>query len=216
MELMRQVEVVVESLSVAPVPELRSGGLGVREARRLAKATGIDEQRLGLVLELAAGRRTDRQVGAGSTTSGRRGDLLGTDGGRRPVRRIPPLASRWLVLPGRGWICPSRPGGSSAVAVRMETFMRHCRIRCTPPLRPLDRQLLLGMLRGVAAGIVGGRARASRALICTAPVAARLPTRAPSRTCSDEAHAVRIDRARRPGRPGRALPPTATTPSRPR
>jgi len=42
MELIRQVEVVLEALSAAPVPELRSGGLGVREAKRLAKTTGID------------------------------------------------------------------------------------------------------------------------------------------------------------------------------
>ena len=54
LELIREVEVVLETLSAAPVPELRSGGLGVREAKRLGKLTGIDEQRLGLVLELAA------------------------------------------------------------------------------------------------------------------------------------------------------------------
>ena len=54
LELLREVEVILESLSAAPVPELRSGGLGVRESRRLAKITGIDEQRLGLVLELIA------------------------------------------------------------------------------------------------------------------------------------------------------------------
>ena len=54
MELMRQVEVVLEALSATPVPELRSGGLGVRESKRLSKATGIDEPRLGLILELIA------------------------------------------------------------------------------------------------------------------------------------------------------------------
>ncbi|HCA53584.1 MAG TPA: DNA-binding protein, partial [Mycobacterium sp.] len=54
LELIRQVEVVLETLSAAPVPELRSGGLGVRETKRLAKLTGIDEQRLGLILELTA------------------------------------------------------------------------------------------------------------------------------------------------------------------
>ena len=45
---------LLETLSAAPIPELRSGGLGVREVRRLAKVTGIDEARLGLILELAA------------------------------------------------------------------------------------------------------------------------------------------------------------------
>jgi SAM-dependent methyltransferase len=36
MDVIRQVEVVLGALSAAPVPELRSGGLGVREAKRLA------------------------------------------------------------------------------------------------------------------------------------------------------------------------------------
>ncbi|MCB1292965.1 MAG: DNA-binding protein, partial [Mycobacterium sp.] len=53
-DLMRETEVVLETLSAAPVPELRSGGLGVREAKRLSKLTGIDERRLGFVLEVAA------------------------------------------------------------------------------------------------------------------------------------------------------------------
>ena len=53
-DLMRETEVVLETLSAAPVPELRSGGLGVREAKRLSKLTGVDEQRLGFVLEVAA------------------------------------------------------------------------------------------------------------------------------------------------------------------
>ncbi|MGB7145446.1 MAG: DNA-binding protein, partial [Mycobacterium sp.] len=53
-DLLREVDVLLETLSAAPISELRSGGLGVREVRRLAKVTGIDEARLGLVLELAA------------------------------------------------------------------------------------------------------------------------------------------------------------------
>ena len=39
--------VVLEALSGAPIPELRSGGLGVRDVKRLVKVTGIDDQRLG-------------------------------------------------------------------------------------------------------------------------------------------------------------------------
>ena len=58
-DLLREVDVLLEMLSTAPISELRSGGLGVREIRRLAKTTGIDEARLGLILELAAA--ADRQ-----------------------------------------------------------------------------------------------------------------------------------------------------------
>ena len=53
-DLLRETELVLETLSATPVPELRSGGLGVREVKRLTKLTGIDEQRLGLILEISA------------------------------------------------------------------------------------------------------------------------------------------------------------------
>src|SRR6201991_1905917 len=53
-DLLREFDVLLESLGTTPVSELRSGGLGVREVKRLAKATGVDEARLGLVLEVAA------------------------------------------------------------------------------------------------------------------------------------------------------------------
>ena len=53
-DLLREVDVVIETLSAAPVPELRSGGLGVREVKRLTKVTGIEEPRLGLILEIIA------------------------------------------------------------------------------------------------------------------------------------------------------------------
>jgi len=53
-DLLRELDVLIETLSAAPISELRSGGLGVREVRRLAKITGVDEARLGLILELAA------------------------------------------------------------------------------------------------------------------------------------------------------------------
>lgn len=54
MDLLREIDVVIETLSSTPIPELRSGGLGIREQKRLIKGTGIDENRLGLILEVAA------------------------------------------------------------------------------------------------------------------------------------------------------------------
>ncbi|PRC52008.1 DNA-binding protein, partial [Mycobacterium sp. ITM-2017-0098] len=39
-DLLRDVEVILETLSATPVSELRNGGLGVREVKRLTKATG--------------------------------------------------------------------------------------------------------------------------------------------------------------------------------
>ena len=53
-EILHQFEVVIEALGAAPIAELRNGGLGVRDLKRLAKTTGIDEGRLGLILEIAS------------------------------------------------------------------------------------------------------------------------------------------------------------------
>ncbi|MBX6358105.1 MAG: helicase-associated domain-containing protein, partial [Micromonosporaceae bacterium] len=53
MELVRYAEAVLEALAAEPPSVLRSGGLGVRDLRRLAKATGLDEPTTALVLEVA-------------------------------------------------------------------------------------------------------------------------------------------------------------------
>ena len=87
-DLLREVELVLETLGATPVPELRSGGLGVRDVKRLTKVTGIDEQRLGLILEVVGGRGADRGRPARPRTTRRLGAVLGADGGSRPVHRV--------------------------------------------------------------------------------------------------------------------------------
>lgn len=53
-ELLRHCADVLEALGQVPAPALRAGGLGVRELRRIAKQTGVDEARAGLLVELLA------------------------------------------------------------------------------------------------------------------------------------------------------------------
>ena len=88
LDLMREVELVLETLSATPVPELRSGGLGVRDVKRLTKPTGIDERRLGLILEVALVGGSDRSGHPRAGTARRGRPVLGADRGRRPVHRI--------------------------------------------------------------------------------------------------------------------------------
>src|SRR6266704_579522 len=45
MEAVRHAEAVLEVLSAEPAPALKSGGLGVRDLRRLARATGMPDRR---------------------------------------------------------------------------------------------------------------------------------------------------------------------------
>ena len=87
-DLLHEFDVVVETLGAAPVPELRSGGLGVRDMKRLTKQTGVDETRLGPDPRNRLRGRAYRQRGSGPRTGGRRRAVLGADSGRRPVRRI--------------------------------------------------------------------------------------------------------------------------------
>jgi hypothetical protein len=203
MELLRQVEVVLEALSAAPVPELRSGGLGVREAKRLSKTTGIDERRLGLILELAAA--------AGLIASGIPDPAPTTDGTTYWAPTVgadrfleSAAASRWLQL-ATAWLdLPSRPGligdrgpdGKPYAALSDSLYSTAA---------PLDRRLLLGMLAELPAGGGVDAFSASRALVWRRPRwAARLQP-APVGHLLDEAHAVGLTGRNALSTPARTL-----------
>ncbi len=188
LELLREVEVILESLSAAPVPELRSGGLGVRESRRLAKITGIDEQRLGLVLELIAA--------AGLIASGAPEPAPGDDASAHWAPTVAadrfleaPAANRWYQLASTWLDLPSRPGliggrgpdGKHYAALSDSLYSTAA---------PLDRRQLLGLMAELPPGSGVDAQSASRALIWHRPRwAARLQP-APVAHLLDEAHAV--------------------------
>ncbi|WP_193044219.1 helicase-associated domain-containing protein [Mycolicibacterium baixiangningiae] len=166
-DLLREVDVVLEALSAAPVPELRSGGLGVRDLKRLTKATGIDERRLGLILEVA--------VAAGLLAAGMPdpdpGDGTGTFWAptvaadrfiESPTAvRWHLLASTWLDLPGRPGLVGSRgPDGKPYAALSDSLYSTAA---------PLDRRLLLSVLADLPAGSGVDAASASRAMIWRRP-----------------------------------------------
>ena len=188
LELLREVEVILESLSATPAPELRTGGLGVRESRRLAKTTGIDEQRLGLVLELIA---------AAGLIAGGVPDPAPADD--TPTYWAPtvaadrfleaPTANRWFQLAGTWLDLPSRPGligergpdGKNYAALSDSLYSTAA---------PLDRRLLLGLMSELPVGAGVDARSASRALIWRRPRwAARLQP-GPMAHLLDEAHAV--------------------------
>lgn len=203
MELMRQVEVVTEALSAAPVPELRSGGLGVREAKRLAKTTGIEEQRLGLILELAAAAGL---IASGVPDPAPPGDAVTFWAPTVAADRFAesPPSARWLAL-ARTWLdLPSRPGlignrgpdGKHYAALSDSLYSTAA---------PLDRRLLLGMLAELPAGSSVDATSAARGLIWRRPRwAARLQP-APVAHLLDEAHAVGLTGRDALAGPGRAL-----------
>jgi hypothetical protein len=202
LELIRQVEVLLESLSAAPVAELRSGGLGVREAKRLSKITGIDEQRLGLILELSAA--------AGLIASGIPDpEALEGPGFWAPTVSADrfleaPAASRWLQLASVWLGLPSRPG---LIGERSADGKPYAALSDSlySTAAPLDRRLLLSMLDGLPTGCGVDAASASRALIWRRPRWAARLRPVPVGHLLDEAHAVGLTGRNALSSPGRAL-----------
>ncbi|MFG1953146.1 helicase-associated domain-containing protein [Micromonospora sp. NPDC048830] len=111
MEVVRQTEALLELLSAEPVPVLRSGGVGVRDLRRLAKALGLDDPTTALLLEVAyaAGLAGELELpGATTTRYGADQQILPTGG--YEVWRAMSLAQRWEQL-ARAWLLMTRQVG---------------------------------------------------------------------------------------------------------
>lgn len=201
-DLLRELEVLLENLSVTPVPELRSGGLGIRELKRLAKTTGIDEPRLGLILELAAaagliasGMPDPEPLGEGPywapTAAADR--LTSMD----PAERWYLLASTWLDLPGRPALIGSRGPDAKPYGALSDSLFSTA--------APLDRRLLLCMLADLPAGAGVDAASASAALIWRRPRWARRLQPDPVADLLNESHALGLVGRGALSSPGRAL-----------
>lgn len=202
-DLLREIDVLLQNLSATPVPELRTGGLGVREIKRLAKATGIDEPRLGLILEVVAA--------AGLIAGGMPEPL--PSHGEGPYWAPTPAADRftdmsaaerwhllartWLDLPGRPALLGSRgPDGKLYAALSDSLFSTAA---------PLDRRLLLGMLAELPAGAGVDAATASAALIWRRPRWSRRLQPGPVGDLLTEAHALGLVGRGAISTPGRTL-----------
>lgn len=210
-DLLRELDVLLQTLGTAPVPELRSGGLGVREVKRLAKATGIDEPRLGLILEVAAA--------AGLIASGMPDpEPPGGDGpywaptvaadrftAMSPAERWHLLATAWLDLPGRPALIGSRGPDAKPYGALSDSLYSTA--------APLDRGLLLGMLAELPAGAGVDAAEASAALIWRRPRWARRLQPGPVADLLAEAHAVGLVGRGAISAPGRALLDEAVDPA---
>lgn len=188
MDLLREVDVVLDALSGAPIPELRSGGLGVRELKRLGKTTGIADDRLGLILEVASAAgliaagipEPDPLDGAGPYWA----PTLAAD---RFVEspnavRWNLIASAWLDLPARPGLVGERGPDGKPYAVLSDSLYSTA--------APLDRRLLLATLADLPPGTGVDAAGASAAMTWRRPRwAARLQLK-PVADLVAEAHAV--------------------------
>lgn len=92
MELVRHTEAIMEALSTEPAVALRSGGLGVRDLRRLARAAGVAEQTAAILVEVAAA------AGLLGASSGETGSAEYLPTANYDGWRVLGMASRWLSL----------------------------------------------------------------------------------------------------------------------
>ncbi|MBA3523348.1 MAG: helicase-associated domain-containing protein [Geodermatophilaceae bacterium] len=98
LELLRQVEALVEALADAPPAALRSGGLGVREVRKLARGLDVSEATLALQLEMMqAAALIDRSHHADASWQPTRSYDAWLV--RTPAQRWTQLATAWLGMP---------------------------------------------------------------------------------------------------------------------
>jgi Helicase conserved C-terminal domain len=210
-DLLRELDVLLENLGATPVPELRSGGLGVREVKRLAKTTGIDEPRLGLILEVAAA--------AGLIASGMPDPApVNSDGpywaptvatnrfsAMSTAERWHLLASTWLDLPGRPALIGTRGPDAKPYGALTDSLYSTA--------APLDRRLLLGMLAELPHGAGVNAAAASAALIWRRPRWARRLQPGPMADLLTESHALGLVGRGAISAPGRALLDDAVDPA---
>ncbi|MEC3913523.1 helicase-associated domain-containing protein [Nocardia sp. CDC160] len=122
-ELLRHSAAVLDVLGQAPAPVLRSGGLGVRELRRIAKQTGVDETRLGLLVEILTAARlldkgTPEPAPEGDGTEDYWTPTTTSDAWRAvvPPRRWVVLAQAWLELDRFPWMIGLRDANDKPLA----------------------------------------------------------------------------------------------------
>ncbi|WP_137723392.1 helicase-associated domain-containing protein [Prescottella subtropica] len=144
LELVRHCEDLIAALGATPAPTLKAGGLGVRELRRLAKSTGVDEARIGLLLELLAGAGL---IASGlpdpapaTDVEGHWAPTVAVDGwlNSDPARRWATLAGAWLTLPRRPWLIGHRDAADKPIATLSDEVRS--------PSSPQERRLLLELL----------------------------------------------------------------------
>ncbi|GAA5197888.1 helicase-associated domain-containing protein [Rugosimonospora acidiphila] len=105
MAAVRNVEDLLDAIAAEPTPVLKSGGLGIRDVRRLAKTVGVDESATATLIETAAAAGL---VGETDPDSGAEPRFLPTPG--YDHWRNLPIASRWVHLI-RSWLAMTRQPG---------------------------------------------------------------------------------------------------------
>jgi hypothetical protein len=143
LELVRHTEALISLWSEEPPAVLRSGGLGVRELRRLARELQADEVRSTFIAELAMGANlviaTDTATPQWAPTTQADVWLAAT-----PAHRWATLAAVWLDLPRLPGLAGAKDLRDKIIAPLSEEIRR--------PLAPSGRRRVLAALAGLPPG----------------------------------------------------------------
>lgn len=143
MEFLRHAETLLRTWSHQPPPVLKSGGLGVRELRRLARDLDVDERRATLLVELVVGAGL---VASDESTSPEWVPTMLTDSwlSTPPSGRWLTLAHAWLDLPRMPGLAGGRDARDKVVVPLSEELRR--------PLAPAMRRRVLSTLADLPGG----------------------------------------------------------------
>ncbi|HWC80813.1 MAG TPA: helicase-associated domain-containing protein [Pseudonocardiaceae bacterium] len=143
LELLRHTETLLRVWSGEPPPVLRSGGLGVRELRKLARELVADEARATLLAELTV---AGELVADTETTAPEWVPTTQSDAFRvaSPEQRWATLATAWLDLPRLPGLAGLRDDRDRLLAPLSDELRR--------PLAPRDRRRVLDALAELPAG----------------------------------------------------------------
>lgn len=143
MEFLRQTENMLRAWSEMPPPVLKSGGLGVRELKKLAKDLDVDEARVTLLAEIAVGAGL---VADSEATTPEWVPTTLTDSwlASPTAQRWMTVAQAWLELPRLPGLAGGRDAKDKPIAPLSEDLRR--------PLAPTSRRRILLALAALPEG----------------------------------------------------------------
>ncbi|AUI61977.1 helicase-associated domain-containing protein [Amycolatopsis sp. BJA-103] len=143
MEFLRQTESMLRAWSETPPPVLKSGGLGVRELKKLAKDLDVDETRVTLLAEIAvgAGLAADSEA---TTPEWVPTTLTDSWLASPTAQRWMTVAQAWLELPRLPGLAGGRDAKDKPIAPLSEDLRR--------PLAPTSRRRILLALAALPEG----------------------------------------------------------------
>ncbi|GAA0793964.1 helicase-associated domain-containing protein [Spirilliplanes yamanashiensis] len=158
MEAVRHTEALLDALTAEPATVLRSGGLGVRDLRRLARAVGLDDGPAALLLEVAAAcgllgetdaQPTARGVQASRALGAAEQVFLPTTG--FDLWRAAGTARRWELL-AQAWLAMTRQPGLVGQRDERDRPFNALAPELERAAAPQSRRELLGALGGLPKG----------------------------------------------------------------